>query len=187
MGTRPYQSLIGCLLYIMTCVRLDVAYIVTQLSRFLNNTGLQHCKAAIWVHRCLKTTRDVGILYDNTEGKIKLEAFTDAGWGSSIDDRRSVSGVMIMIGGGPVVYKSRYQRTVALSTSKAEYIALSLCAQEVRWVRLMLKDLGEWTSGSDWSMGKQPRSYRAGKHCRIQRADEAYRHSPSFHLRKCRG
>ncbi|KAG2773013.1 Copia protein [Phytophthora cactorum] len=39
MRSKPYRSLIGCLLYITTCTRPDVAYIVTQLSRFLENPG----------------------------------------------------------------------------------------------------------------------------------------------------
>ncbi|KAG2805782.1 hypothetical protein PC112_g18124 [Phytophthora cactorum] len=49
---------------------------------------------------------------------------------------------MVLIGGAPVVFKSKYQRTVALSSVEAEYMALSLCTQEVLWARAMLKDLG---------------------------------------------
>ena len=48
---------------------------------------------------------------------------------------------MVMIGGAPVIFKSKYQRTVALTSSEAEYVALSLCNQEVLWLRTMLKDL----------------------------------------------
>ena len=44
MRSRPYRSLIGCLLYITTCTRPDVAFVVTQLSRFLENPGLLHWK-----------------------------------------------------------------------------------------------------------------------------------------------
>ena len=46
-----------------------------------------------------------------------LEAYTDADWGSNLDDRRSVFGILIMIGGAPVVFRSKYQRTVALSSA----------------------------------------------------------------------
>ncbi|KAG3192199.1 hypothetical protein PC128_g10617 [Phytophthora cactorum] len=142
MRSKPYRSLIGCLLYIATCTRPDVAYIVTQLSRFLDNPGQQHWKAAIRVLRYLKSTKEYGIIYDANNGKVKLEAFTDADWGSNLDDRRSVSGIMVLIGGAPVVFKSKYQCTVALSSAEAEYMALSLCTQEVLWARAMLKDLG---------------------------------------------
>ncbi|KAE8974324.1 hypothetical protein PR002_g25946 [Phytophthora rubi] len=118
MKTKPYRSLIGCLLYITTCTRPDVVYIVTQLSRFLENPGQQHWKAAIRVLRYLKSTKDLGIIYNSNDGNVMLEAYTDADWGSNLDDRRSVSGIMIMIGGAPVVFKSKYQRTVALSSAE---------------------------------------------------------------------
>ncbi|GMF40942.1 unnamed protein product [Phytophthora lilii] len=79
-------------------------------------------------------------MYANDD-KVVLEAYTDANWGSNLDDRRSVSGIMVMIGDAPVVFKSKYQRTVAVSLAEAEYMALSLCTQEVLWTRAMLKDL----------------------------------------------
>ena len=53
MKSRPYRSLIGCLMYITTCTRPDIAFVVTQLSRFLENPGTQHWKAAIRVLRYL--------------------------------------------------------------------------------------------------------------------------------------
>ncbi|KAE8970121.1 hypothetical protein PR001_g27300, partial [Phytophthora rubi] len=120
MKTKPYRSLIGCLLYITTCTRPDVVYIVTQLSRFLENPGQQHWKAAIRVLRYLKSTKDLGIIYNSNDGNVMLEAYTDADWGSNLDDRRSVSGIMIMIGGAP----------------------------EVLWTRAMLKDLGHEQVGA---------------------------------------
>ncbi|CAI5723452.1 unnamed protein product [Peronospora farinosa] len=136
------------MLYITTCTRPDVAYIITQLSRFLENPGQQHWKASIRVLRYLKTTRDYGIIYDGSASEVQATAYTDADWGSNIDDRRSVSGIMVMIGGAPVVFKSKYQRTVALSSAEAEYMALSFCTQEVLWVRAMLKDLGHEQVGA---------------------------------------
>ncbi|GMF52757.1 unnamed protein product [Phytophthora fragariaefolia] len=80
---------------------LHVAHL--NLSRFLENPGLQHWKAAIRVLRYLKSTREHGIVYQGSSGKVTVEAFTDADWGSNTDDRRSVSGVMVMIGNGPPV------------------------------------------------------------------------------------
>ncbi|POM70894.1 Integrase catalytic core protein [Phytophthora palmivora] len=142
MQSKPYCSLIGWLLYNTTCTRPGIAYVVTQLSRFLENPGLQNWRAAIRVLRCLKTTREHGILYNGGKNGLKVEAFTDAGWGSNIDDRRSVSGIMVMLGNAPVVFKSKFQKTVALSSAEDEYMAVSLCVQEILWLRAMLKDMG---------------------------------------------
>ncbi|OWY91573.1 Retrovirus-related pol Polyprotein, partial [Phytophthora megakarya] len=100
MQSKPYRFLIGCLLYITTCTRPDIAY----------------------VHE---------IVYKKQKNGLKVEAFTDADWESKIDDRRSVSGIMVMIGNAPVVFKSKFQRTVALSSAEAEYMALSLSATQI--------------------------------------------------------
>ncbi|CAI5737483.1 unnamed protein product [Peronospora farinosa] len=54
----------------------------------------------------------------------------------------------MMIGGAPVVFKSKYQRMVALSSAEVEYMAVSFCTQEVLWVRAMLKDLGHEQVGA---------------------------------------
>ncbi|CAI5711691.1 unnamed protein product [Peronospora farinosa] len=87
-------------------------------------TCQQHWKAAIRVLRYLKTTRDYGIIYDGSAKEVQATAYTVEDWGSNIDDRRSVSGIMVMIGGAPVVFKSKYQLTVALSSAEVEHRAL---------------------------------------------------------------
>uniref|UniRef100_A0AAV1UQA7 Reverse transcriptase Ty1/copia-type domain-containing protein n=1 Tax=Peronospora matthiolae TaxID=2874970 RepID=A0AAV1UQA7_9STRA len=124
MQSRPYRSLIGCLVYITTCTRPDIAFVVTQLSRFLDNPEQQHWSAAIRVLRYFKTTHQHGIIHKSGTSSVSAEAYSDAEWGYNLDDRRSVSGVMIMIGNSPVVFKSKFQRTIALSSAEAGYMAL---------------------------------------------------------------
>uniref|UniRef100_A0AAV1TS81 Polyprotein n=1 Tax=Peronospora matthiolae TaxID=2874970 RepID=A0AAV1TS81_9STRA len=175
MQSRPYRSLIGCLLYITTCTRPDISFVVTQLSRFLENPGAQHWNAAIRVLRYLKTTRQHGIIYRGGTGSVTAEAYSDADWGSNLDDRRSVSGVMIMIGNAPVVFKSKFQRTVALSSAEAEYMALSLCVQEVLWTRAILTDMGmvQMNATQIWedNQGAIALAQNAGYHARTKHVD----------------
>uniref|UniRef100_A0AAV1VDZ4 Polyprotein n=1 Tax=Peronospora matthiolae TaxID=2874970 RepID=A0AAV1VDZ4_9STRA len=175
MQSRPYRSLIGCLLYITTCTRPDISFVVTQLSRFLENPGAQHWNAAIRVLRYLKTTRQHGIIYKGGTGSVTAEAYSDADWGSNLDDRRSVSGVMIMIGNAPVVFKSKFQRTVALSSAEAEYMALSLCVQEVLWTRAILTDMGmvQMNATQIWedNQGAIALAQNAGYHARTKHVD----------------
>ena len=140
MSRTPYRQLLGRLLFVVTTTRPDAAYSLSQLGRFADNPGPKHWKALIRVLRYLYSTSNLGLHYGS--GNQLLTAYSDADWGSNLDDRRSVSGVLLMLNGGPVVYKSKYQRTVALSTSEAEYMALSMCTQDVLWVRTMLADLG---------------------------------------------
>lgn len=141
MRKKPYRQLIGCLLYISICTRPDISYAVNHLSRYVENPGELHWKAGIRVLRYLRTTRHYGLLFGGMGTDNRVEVYCDADWGSNVDDRRSVSGVMILMNGAPVIYKSKYQKSVALSSSEAEYMAMSLCVQEVLWMRSMLKDL----------------------------------------------
>ncbi|KAF1336396.1 Integrase catalytic core protein, partial [Globisporangium splendens] len=141
MASKPYRSLLGCLLYISTCTRPDISYAVCHLSRYLENPGVKHWKSAIRVLKYLHTTKYHELVFSGNENP-NLVAYCDADWGSDRDDRRSVSGVLLKINGGPVVFKSRSQKTVALSSAEAEYMALSLCVQEVLWARRLLMDLG---------------------------------------------
>ncbi|KAI9914520.1 hypothetical protein PsorP6_007158 [Peronosclerospora sorghi] len=121
----------GCILYVAVCTRPDICYAVCNPSKFLEKPGENHWKAAIRIVRYLKTTMDLGLCFHGKQHGGEAIAFSDSDLGSNLDDRRSVSGVMVMLHGAPVVFKSKYQRTVALISAEAEYMALSLCVQDV--------------------------------------------------------
>ncbi|GMF49590.1 unnamed protein product [Phytophthora fragariaefolia] len=55
--------------------------------------------------------------------------------------------MMVRMCGAPVVWRSTFQKTVALSSTEAHYMALSECVKEVVWKRLLLKDLGSEQTG----------------------------------------
>ena len=59
-----------------------------------------------------------------------------------MDNRRSTTGYLVMINNGAVVWKSQLQHTVALSTMKAEYMALTEATKELIWIRTLLAELG---------------------------------------------
>ncbi|KAE9359925.1 hypothetical protein PF008_g2010 [Phytophthora fragariae] len=175
MRSKPYRSLIGCLLYITTCTRPDIAFVVTQLSRFLENPGQQHWNAAVRVLRYLKSPRQLGMVYQGGTQSVTLMVYSDADWGTNLDDRCAPSGVMVMIGNAPVVFKSKFQRTAALSSAEAEYMALSLCVQEVLWTRVVLTDKGTLQRNASriWedNQGAIALAQNAGYHARTKHVD----------------
>ena len=65
--------------------------------------------------------------------ELMVKAYSDSDWGGSNDDRRSTSGIMVMINGTPVVYKSRLQKSIALSSAEAEaeYMAMSCACKKL--------------------------------------------------------
>lgn len=95
----------GSLLYIYG-TKADIALSVGQLSRHLELHSEEHCKAAIRVLRYMKLTSDNGISYRGGGKVLKVCAYSDADWVNSKGDRRSVSGIMIMISGAPLIFKS---------------------------------------------------------------------------------
>ena len=80
-----------------------------------------------------------------------------------------------MIASAPVVFKSKYQRTVVLSSTEAEYMALSLYIQEVLWPRAMLKDMGyEQVRGTqvwEYNQGAIDLANNAGHYARTEHVE----------------
>ena len=87
----------------------------------------------------LNSTANKEIAYQGAKNLMEVCAYSDADWASSTNNRKSVSGINVMINNSPVIIKSEDQRGVALSNAKSEYIALSLCSQEVIWLENVLQ------------------------------------------------
>ena len=75
----------------------------------------------------LKGTTSHGITFRGGE-PVNCMGYSDADWAGDREDRKSTSGYLFQIAGGPVSWRSKKQNTVALSTAEAEYVALSSTA-----------------------------------------------------------
>lgn len=135
----PYREIIGCLLYIGNCTRPDILFATNILSRCQNNPMKKHWEAAKRVVRYLKQTRDYMIIYEFANPLI--EAFSDADYANDPDERKSISGVMIKLAGGPIVFRSHKQRSIAQSSTEAEYIAANSTVKEIKWLTQFLDEL----------------------------------------------
>ena len=136
----PYRELVGALTYLSTSTRPDIAFAVSCLGQFNNCFGAEHWRAAKRVLRYLKGTSDVGLVYGSTPDSLR--SFVDSDWGSCTEDRRSFTGFLFLLHGSPISWDSRKQRTVALSTTEAEYMALSECAKEAIYLQRFIQELG---------------------------------------------
>lgn len=140
MRQYPYQSLIGALLYLAVSTRPDIAYTVNYLSQFNTNYDVEHWKAAKRVLRYLKGTNEYGLMYERTQ--LPLFGVVDADWASNVIDRRSYSGYAFILAGAPICWEARKQRTVALSSTEAEYMAISEATKEALYLREILNAIG---------------------------------------------
>ena len=75
-------------------------------------------------------------------GNLTILGYSDSDWAGDRDSRRSTSGFVFMLNNGPVSWSSKRQATVALSSTEAEYVALTQTAKEATWLRLLMTELG---------------------------------------------
>jgi len=140
----PYQQLIGSLMYVALATRPDILFAVTKLSQFSSNPGSTHWLQAKRILRYLAATKDINLVYDC--GTNEIEIFSDADWASDVDDRHSYSGMMILLNGNPITWKSNKQKSISTSTMEAEYVALEVAVKEAIWLDMIFNELAQKTS-----------------------------------------
>lgn len=137
-ATERYQSTIGDIRYLADSTRIDIAYAASRLARHTSNPNATHQAILKHLIRYLKKTIDHGIRYDAGSDKTTT-SFADADYASA-SDRHSISGTLHTAFGGPIIWSSRKQATVALSTCEAEYIAASSALQDLLWMRRLIAE-----------------------------------------------
>jgi hypothetical protein len=135
----PYQALIGCLMYLSTNTRPDIAFAASYLSQFNVCHSLQHWLAAKRVLRYLKGTSDLCLEFKRTGDN--LIGYADADWGNDKTDRKSYTGFVFKLAGCAISWESKKQCTVALSSTEAEYMALSSAAKEAMFLQNVLTEV----------------------------------------------
>jgi hypothetical protein len=170
---KEYMRIVGSILYAAVVSRPDIAFAAQALGRHMQSSGEEHMKAAKRVLRYLKGTIEHGLVFSGGEDK-PLQGYSDSDYGGDEDTFRSTTGYMFTFGGGVVSWNSRLQPTVALSSSEAEYMALSATVQEAVHLRQLLSDLGH----------EQPRSttiYEDNQSC-IAMANNPVNHARTKHI-----
>lgn len=137
---EKYQGMTGLLMFSMVETRPDIAFATSVASRFAKNPSHTHIESVKTILKYLKGTKERGIVCG--QGTLAIEGYSDSDWARDKDSRKSTSGYIFMLNGGPVSWCSKRQATVALSSTEAEYIALTLAAKEATWLRLLLTELG---------------------------------------------
>jgi len=85
-------------------------------------------------------------------GSEPLQGFVDADWAGAGDGRRSTTGFVFTLNGGPIAWASKRQSTVTTSTAEAEYVGAAMATKEALWLRKLLSALG--VDGGAVAMGE---------------------------------
>ncbi|CAI7917719.1 unnamed protein product [Closterium sp. NIES-53] len=140
----PYPELVGCLMYLMTCTRPDLAYPLTILARYVSprRHRPEHIDAAKRVLRYLCSTSGMGLVLGG-RARVVLIGHADASWVDYLATQWSSQGYTFSLGSGSVSWRSTRSSSVLSSSCEAEIYAGSMAAQELRWLTYLLTDLGE--------------------------------------------
>ncbi|CAI7823501.1 unnamed protein product [Closterium sp. NIES-53] len=143
-SSGPYPELVGCLIYLMTCTRADLAYPLSILARYVapGRHRPEHMAAAKRVLRYLCSASGLGLVLGGRR-PVVLIGHADASWADDQATQRSSQGYTFSLGSGSVLWRSTRSSSVLGSSCEAEIYAGAMAAQEFRWLTYLLTDLGE--------------------------------------------
>jgi hypothetical protein len=167
MGFK-YHQVMGELMFPMVKCRPDISSHIIYLSQFMDNPSAKHYQALRDVARYLSETPNHGIYYwrttpnpdlpsaplpDTHEDNYTIQqlgntapntlvAYVDSDWASSSKKRNSLTGLILMLAGGAIGYKTKFQPVIAHSSTEAEFIAACDTAKIILFFRSILEELG---------------------------------------------
>nr|GEY60543.1 retrovirus-related Pol polyprotein from transposon TNT 1-94 [Tanacetum cinerariifolium] len=140
VDSSHYHGMIGILLYV-TASRPDLQFAICMCAWYQARPTKKHIHAVKRIFRYLRGTINRGLWYPKYSS-VALIAFADADHTGCQDTRRSTSGSLQFIGEKLISWSSKRQKSAAISSTEAEYIALSRCCSQILWMRSQLTDYG---------------------------------------------
>ena len=132
---EPFRSLVGHLMWLANQTRPDILNAVRAVARYSHPPKLVHWKAALHILQYIRLTSGRGTTFQRGMGSgVDLELYVDSDFASRDTNRRSVSGGDVMCAGACVIF-SRTQKSVTLSSTEAEHVALAAGIKETIFLR----------------------------------------------------
>ncbi|GKD42156.1 retrovirus-related pol polyprotein from transposon TNT 1-94 [Tanacetum coccineum] len=135
-----YSNMIGSLMY-LTASRPDLVFAICICARYQSRPTKKHLEAVKRVFRYLQGSINMGLWYPK-DTAMALTAYADADHAGCQDTRRSTSGSAQFLGDKLVSWSSKKQTSTSISSTEAEYIAMSGCCAQILWMRSQLSDYG---------------------------------------------
>ena len=162
-----YRQAVGELIFAMVTCRPDISFPLIKLSQYSQNPAAEHYDAIVQIFQYLHSTKSRGIYYWRKEINSTLPslpcpqpkpqthqvqhatddpladivAMVDSDWAGDSVHRKSVTGIVLKLAGGAILYKSKYQETVALSSTEAEFAAACEAGKSILYVRSILNEI----------------------------------------------
>jgi hypothetical protein len=134
-----YREIIGGVMYLAVSTRPDMAQALNVLARFSEDPQNVHVTAAKHLLAYLKGTTTCGLCFDANQPD-NLLGYADADFAGDLDGRKSTSGYIFTMCGGPIAWSSRLQRSISQSTTEAEFVSLNEATREAVWLKRILAE-----------------------------------------------
>ena len=140
---KTYWSGVGTLLYLTKHSRPDICNSVRELSKTMDAPAPVHLKEMYKVIRHVLSTKGYGFKFELRKDMIMwaLKALSDSDFASDKETRISVFGFIIYFCGIPIAWRSKGMKSVVLSTTEAEYMALSEVVKELKFIVQLLQTM----------------------------------------------
>ena len=127
---QHYQAIIGSLIYLMISSRSDIAWSITHLSQYMQNSMQQYVDVCKHIFCYLQGTTNAQITYDS-EKNSGLIGYSNADWDENRDNQRLTTDYVFLMADAAITWASQMQKTVARSSTGAEYMALFKASLEI--------------------------------------------------------
>ena len=125
----------------MIGTRPDIAYAVTKMLQFAANPNKEHLDRALYICHYLLGTSKYALVYDGKSGR-GLIGFADSDWASDPITRKSTMGYLVKLANGVFCWNLQAQKSIALSSTEAEYMLLSDTCRQLVWICSLFEELG---------------------------------------------
>src|SRR6266481_3852572 len=137
-GKAKYREMISCLMYASVMTQPDITFAVSSLSQHLKALTMSHMHAVMRVFHYLHGTKELKLIIGGKHSGVT--GYSDADWASHLH-RHSISGYAQYVGDGIVSWSAKKQPIVTLSSTEAEYVALTHGSKDVLWIQKLLLEL----------------------------------------------
>jgi hypothetical protein len=143
---KTYRSGVGMLLYLIKHSRPDISNAVRELTKALDAPSPAAYKEMLRVIKYTIDTKDMALkikpVEEESDGSWTIVVYSDSDFAGDKETRVSIAGFVIYLMGVPICWKSKGMKSVTLSSSEAEYVALAEAAKEVKFVYQVLLSMG---------------------------------------------
>ncbi|XP_050896137.1 secreted RxLR effector protein 161-like [Lathyrus oleraceus] len=169
-----YKQMVESLMY-LTATRSYLIYVVSLVTRFMEAPTTMHQQVVKRIQRYSRGTTELGLLYKREEEENLLASW-DNYYARDLEDRKSTSEYVFKMSNGLVVWSSKKQYVVSLSTTEAEFISAAACAAQRIWMMHVLERLGIKQSkciilcdnSSTIKLSKNPVMHGKSKHIHVR-------------------